>query len=53
MKRFNETAGHYKISKPTLYKWIDCGCPVHRVNGIPYFDWKEIDKWIKTKDDKK
>lgn len=47
MKRFQETATHYSISRPTLYKWIENGCPVHYVGSIPYFDWAEVDAWMK------
>lgn len=47
MHRMNETAKHYFISRPTIYKWIEQGCPVHYVGSIPYFDWDEVDRWIK------
>lgn len=38
-----------KISKPTMYKWIKSGCPVHYVGSIPYFDVEEVIQWIKLK----
>ena len=48
MKRFIETAQHYNVSKPTLYMWIRNGCPIHHVGNIPYFDWDEVDTWMKS-----
>jgi len=47
LKRFIETAKNYNISRPTLYMWIEKGCPAHHVGKIPYFDWEEVDEWIK------
>ena len=37
----------FKISKPTAYRWIEKGCPVHYVGSIPYFDTDEVNEWIK------
>jgi hypothetical protein len=37
-----------KISKPTVYKYMDLGMPVYYVNNTPYYDMKEVLEWIKT-----
>lgn len=49
MKRFNEIILEFHISRPTLYEWIKNGCPVHYVGSIPFFDIKEVIKWIKER----
>lgn len=46
--RLTETLNTYKISKPTLYKWIRNGCPVSYVGRMPYFDTEEVTAWIKS-----
>lgn len=48
MHKLSETLKHYGISRATLYRWIDKGCPVHRTKTVPYFDWEEVDEWIKS-----
>ena len=37
-----------ELSRPTIYKYIKGGLPVHYVGTIPYFDIKEIEKWLKS-----
>lgn len=48
MIRLNELLKTMSISKPTIYKWIKAGCPVHYVGKIPYFDMEEVNLWIKS-----
>lgn len=48
MIRFKELVKKYNVSRPTIYKWISLGCPVHYVGKIAYFDTEEIDNWIKV-----
>jgi predicted DNA-binding transcriptional regulator AlpA len=47
MIRLKEVLEVFKISKPTIYRWIDSGCPVHYAGSIPYFDIEEVNEWIK------
>lgn len=47
MLRLSDALNELKISKPTIYRWIKSGCPVHYVGSIPYFDMQEVTKWIK------
>lgn len=47
MHRIGETAQHYGISRQTLYAWIHNGCPCHHGGRLVYFDWQEVDAWIK------
>ena len=37
------------ISRTTLDKWIELGCPVHVVGKSKYFMQDEIEEWIKSK----
>jgi len=45
--RLSEILEIFKISKPTIYRWIKRGCPVHYVGSIPYFDLQEVIDWMK------
>jgi len=45
--RLSEILEIFKISKPTIYRWIKKGCPVHYVGSIPYFDLQEVIDWMK------
>lgn len=48
MLRIKDVLEVFKISKPTIYRWIEKGCPVHYAGSIPYFDVDEVNEWIKT-----
>ena len=48
MIRLKELLDELKISKPTIYRWIGNGCPVHYVGSIPYFDMQEVTEWMKN-----
>ena len=39
----------FEITRPTLDKWIELGCPTHIVGGRKYFIADEIEEWIKSK----
>lgn len=39
----------FHISRPTLDKWIELGCPAHIVGNKKYFIADEIEEWIKSK----
>lgn len=39
----------FYISRTTLDKWLDLGCPVHIVGNKKYFIADEIEEWIKSK----
>lgn len=47
MIRASQLMQELKISKPTLYRWLKKGCPVHYVGRMPYFDMVEVTKWMK------
>lgn len=51
--RLSDILEVFKISKPTIYRWIEKGCPVHRIGSIPYFDAEEISNWIKENEEVK
>ena len=48
MIRLKELLIEVKISKPTIYRWMEKGCPVHYVGSIPYFDMQEVTEWMKN-----
>lgn len=48
MIRLKELLEELKVSKPTIYRWIENGCPVHYVGSIPYFDMQEVTEWMKN-----
>ena len=37
-----------QISKPTVYVYQDEGMPVYYVRDTPFYDMKEVYKWIKS-----
>lgn len=47
MVRLKELLEIMKVSKPTVYRWIANGCPVHYAGSIPYFDLNEVNEWIR------
>lgn len=49
MKRLEETAKIFSVSRPTIYDWIKKGCPVYYIGKIPYFDIEEVNNWIKER----
>ena len=46
--RMNQICKELSVSKPTIYKYIELGMPVHKVNSLSFFDTKEIEAWIKN-----
>lgn len=45
--RISELLERLRISRPTVYAWIERGLPVHYVGKIPFFDVAEVEHWIK------
>ncbi len=44
-----EIADHLKISKETVYRWLDKGkIPAHRVGKQWRFKPSEVDDWVKS-----
>jgi len=42
----------FKVSRKTIYNWIDKGLPVIRRDGITRFDEEEVWKWFHNEEDK-
>jgi len=38
--------GKYKVSKPTVYKWIYQGMPSYKLKTLRRFIEVEVDKWV-------
>lgn len=49
MLTIKDVCEKYKITKPTLYKWLKLGCPVHTIGYKKYFMQDEVEEWIKSK----
>ena len=47
MLRIKDIMEKYKVSKPTIYKWIKMGLPKLKVGKITYIEEKELIKFIK------
>ena len=45
--RIKEIMEKYKVSKPTIYKWIKMGLPKLKVGKITYIEESELIKFIK------
>lgn len=44
-----EIADHLKISKETVYRWLEKGkIPAHRVGKQWRFKLSEVDEWVKS-----
>lgn len=38
----------FKVSRATVYRWMDAGLPALRpAGGAPRFDPAEVEKWVK------
>ena len=53
MLRVKDICEQFKISRGTMYEWIDKGCPVHYVGKLVFFDIDEVVKWVKEQKNKK
>ena len=42
----NEFCKSMKITRPTYYKWLKAGLPIHNIEGSIRLDIIEINKWI-------
>jgi len=38
----------YKISRPTVQKWMKQGMPYYKTDRLVRFDPEEVAKWMKT-----
>lgn len=45
----NGLADHFKMSRSTVYRWLDEGCPSHRPRGRALFDLTEVEAWIRSR----
>ena len=46
-----EVASHLRISKETVYRWLEKGkIPAHRVGKQWRFKPSEVDEWVKSGD---
>lgn len=44
-----DVAGHLRISKETVYRWLEKGkIPAHRVGKQWRFKPSEVDEWVKS-----
>jgi excisionase family DNA binding protein len=42
-----ELMEEYKVSRTTIYRWMEKGMPVMRVKGVVRFDKQQVMEWFK------
>ena len=47
MLRIKDIQEQYKVSRPTIYKWIENGLPIMRVGRLVFIEEKDLKKFIK------
>ena len=45
--RIKDIQEQYKVSRPTIYKWIENGLPIMRVGRLVFIEEKDLKKFIK------
>jgi len=47
MLRISDVMEQFKVSRPTVYKWIKQGLPVIKVGSLTFIEENELKKFLK------
>ncbi len=44
--RMRDLAERFRVSRATLYRWVDQGMPSEKIGGVRLFDPEKVEAWI-------